>query len=792
MSRCIIHVGMHKTGTSSIQQSLNGFKDQRFIYANINGHPNHSRSLLNLFVANPDEHVAFRNVRERQAIAGRIDLLEALRFSIKEAGCRTYILSGEGIALLSLEELIALRNYLLASFTEVTIVAAVRPPAGYLASAFQEPVKQGTSFPHKALARYRSYNATFRKFDDVFGRENVHLWKFDPKSFPGGCAVQDFCERLGIDFPFERIVRVNESLSREALGLLFTYRKLGQHLGATSMTGAQNRKLVQQMAAIGNTKFRFSPDIIRPLLEKNRADIQWMEERIGQSLYEELGAYRPGDVRDEADLLQPDPEVVRKLLALLGDAAPAGIKGETPEEVALLVHTMRQKRRQEMRPKPDELPVKHRDTQRKVVNVIELIELVQETTPKLLDGIPANEAEALLTNVFKCMNDTLAGIQGGVVNYMDLGQFHVRRVEKEVAGKKTADTQTVFILCEPSRARGRSKQAGTAKKSLLNGLVVKKIHFFVHIPKTAGTSFRKALERNELAHVLHDYGERDPSSDPELMAIDYRELTPEHGIFRPEKYNFICGHVSYRKYAHCVSSGSVVSIVRNPIERLVSEFQHSKRHDGFTGGFTDFYTNPAYDSFAQDKQSKMLKGLELSHGPMIGLTSHYKYFVELFSSKLGIPMELVAVNAAPVSDLEERLNISSAEIKSAYRWNKKDVDFFFDKGRMFARLIQDFGYNTVPPVGAKWNCRIDESRRVVGWISCGYKDCYFIVISVNGDRRVVISLDQNRSDIYEKGLSENPTCGFAYPISLLGVEKGDDLSVEVLDAPGFKKTLTAP
>jgi len=774
MNRCIIHVGMHKTGTSSIQQSLNGFEDQHFIYANINGHPNHSRFLISLFAANPDEHFALRNARKRQEVSGRIrkaDLFEALRFSIKEAGCRTYILSGEGIALLSQEELIALRNYLLASFTEVTIVAAVRPPAGYMASAFQEPVKQGALDSLDFSRRYRSYSATFRKFDDVFGRANVELWKFDPKSFPGGCAVQDFLERLCIDFPFERIVRVNESLSREALGLLFTYRKLGNNMGSMSMSGPQSLRLVQQVAAIGNTKFRFSPDVIRPLLEENRADIQWMEERLGQSLHEELGAYRPGDVRDEADLLQPDPEVVRKVLALLGDAAPSGIKGETPEEVALLVHAMRGE---------------------KQIEVFELIERLQNTAPDLLDGIPASKAEALLTNVFKHMNDTLGGIHEGVVNYMGLGHFRVRRVEREAAGKKTADIQIVFILREPSRAMGRSKQVGTAKKSLLNGLVVKKIYFFVHIPKTAGTSFRKALESNELAHVLHDYGEGDQSSDAELMTIHYKELTPEHGIFRPEKYNFICGHVSYRKYAHCVSAGSVVSIVRNPIERLVSEFQHSKRHDGFTGGFTDFYTNPAHDSFAQDKQSKMLKGLELSHGPMIGLTSHYKYFVELFSSKLGIPMELVAVNTAPVSDLEERLNISSAEIQSAYRWNKKDVDFFFDKGRMFAGLIQDFGYNTVPPVGAKWNCRIDESRRVVGWISCGYKDCYFIVISVNGDRRVVISLDQKRSDIYEKGLSENPTCGFAYPISLLGVEKGDELSVEVLDAPGFKKTLTAP
>lgn len=687
--RCIIHIGMHKTGSTSIQNSLRGFSDDRFLYARLGADPNHSLAMYSFFAESPERHHQHKaGGRDRSAVQDygakvRIDLER----SISAAHGRTLLVSGEDISVLPQNDLDKLRRYFREHFDELLICGYVRPPAGYISSEFQQRIKGGLSVRVSPDQEYRSYEKTFRKFDEIFGRENVQLWKFEPKSFPGGCVVQDFCARLDISFPVERVISENKSLSRQAASLLYAYCKFSKRLGFRSMLGAESQRLVAMLGDIQHDKFRFSPAIVRPVLEANRADIQWMEERLGQSLHEELGEYRPGDVRDEADLLKPDPEVVRKLLALLGDAAPAGITGETPEDVALLVHAIRQNNRQEMGPKP---------------------------------------------------------------------------------------------------------RAGTAKQSLLNGLVVNRIHFFVHIPKTAGTSFREALERNELAHVLHDYGKGDPNSDADLMAIDYKELTPEHGIFRPEKYNFICGHVSYRKYAHCVTPDSVVSIVRNPIERLVSEFQHSKRHDGFTGGFTDFYTNPAYDSFVQDKQSKMLKGLELSPGPMIGLTSHYKYFVELYSSKLGLPMELVAVNTAPVSDKEERLHISPAEIKSAYRWNKIDIDFFFEKGRIFAGLIQVFGYNTVPPVEAEWNCRIDESRRVVGWLSCGYKDCYFIVISVNGDRRVVIALDQNRSDIYEKGLSENPTCGFAYPLSLLGVEKGDKLSVEVLNAPGFKKTLTAP
>jgi hypothetical protein len=76
------------------------------------------------------------------------------------------------------------------------------------------------------------------------------------------------------------------------------------------------------------------------MLKYNRADIEWMEARLGASLDEELGEHQTGDVRDESDLLRPDPDVVEKLRAMLGDAAPDGVRGETPQEVAALVHAL--------------------------------------------------------------------------------------------------------------------------------------------------------------------------------------------------------------------------------------------------------------------------------------------------------------------------------------------------------------------------------------------------------------------------------------------------------------------
>ena len=312
-----------------------------------------------------------------------------------------------------------------------------------------------------------------------------------------------------------------------------------------------------------------------------------------------------------------------------------------------------------------------------------------------------------------------------------------------------------------------------------------KNYFFVHIPKTAGTSFRYALQRNEWVHFLCDYGNDNPVTSPEMIDLDPRQLTPDSKVFKAEKYNVICGHIGYGKYAHCVSPESVVSIVRNPVERIVSEYQHLKRLAGLRVSFHEFITRP----IEQNKQLKMLRGAEPGCGPLIGLTSHYSHFVDVFSRQSGLPMDSIEENRAPVSDVEDRFNISPEEIKAAFLYNKVDVNFFFKCVRVFAGLVHEMGYNTQPTKGTQWNCRIDGGRRVVGWVSRSERDCYFIVIKVNDERRVVISLDQARKDIVDQGLTENPVCGFSYPLSLLGAESGDEISVGILGAPAFKRTL---
>jgi hypothetical protein len=312
-SRCVVHIGMRKTGSTSIQKSLAGQKARTHVYAKL-GPTNHSRALHSM-------------VAEGSG-------LERIAASIRRARGKTLIISGEGIPRFFAEsELRVLKNLLDAHFDRVEIVAYVRDLAGYVTSNFQERVKNGyASF--NLLDCAPLYRKWFEKFDLVFGSENVRLWKFDPAGFPQGCVVQDFCARLGLEPP-PGVVRKNDSLSREALSLLYIFHR---HAGP-KMPRKDARSLVRAVQHLSGSPFRLSPKLIAPVLEQCKADTLWMERRLGRSL-SDLGTSRPDDVQSEADLLLPGGALEKELESLPHWREPS-FAFRAPDQVAQIVDRLK-------------------------------------------------------------------------------------------------------------------------------------------------------------------------------------------------------------------------------------------------------------------------------------------------------------------------------------------------------------------------------------------------------------------------------------------------------------------
>lgn len=285
MRKCIIHYGMHKTGSSSIQKTLQrNLQDSNFYYLDINSSGNHSKPIQNAFSNKTKNIVSDHNKTDQiEAIRRGNHLRYIIENELEKAGNRVTIISGESISIMPQESLVDFRGTLSKYFDDIQLVGYIRPPASFIESAFQQVVKGGASdFNLRRL--YPHYRRNFSRIESVFGQENVSYWNFDTKSFPSGCVVTDFCSRIGIEINQNSIIKVNESLSLPAIKLLYTFRKFSYEVNAKRLSTAEEHVLINALSDLDGPKIKFHSSLLRPILRDNRSSTKWMERRLGSSL----------------------------------------------------------------------------------------------------------------------------------------------------------------------------------------------------------------------------------------------------------------------------------------------------------------------------------------------------------------------------------------------------------------------------------------------------------------------------------------------------------------------------
>lgn len=305
MKRLWIHIGMHKTGTTSVQSNLaKTAAPDGWRILTVGGRPNMGMALYAMFASEPHKFHLFvkKGLTEEEVAAKRKHLRARLRRLIRKSTEETLVISGEAACLIDEAGVAAMRDFLAPLFDEIRVIGYVRPPAGYKTSIFQQHLKYGAC-PLDFSAIKVSYRKKFRKFDKVFGRENVLLCKFDPATFADGCIVADFCARIGIrPPPPESILRVNEGMTREACGILYAWRKFGPGVARGKDYIRENNRIVAPLLALSGSKFRVSRELLDAGEDPKASKIHWIEQRLGESLDEKLGS-QDGVVTSEADLL---------------------------------------------------------------------------------------------------------------------------------------------------------------------------------------------------------------------------------------------------------------------------------------------------------------------------------------------------------------------------------------------------------------------------------------------------------------------------------------------------------
>ena len=256
-----IHGGMHKTGSSALQNYLCQQLDHpEFEYFSV-GKSNSSLIVLQCFnrrLARLPEYQAREFTRKdfiNLAEKARKRFVNGLEMTKKE----NVILSAESFSLLTREECEDLRDVVSENFATVKLVLYIRPVRERVESAFQQKLKyRFVDLEQKITPNFKQ---RISKYDEIFGRENVLVRCFDPASFVGGNVVNDFLETVGLPNPVENDPPANVGLSLAAVQLLYIYRMRYR------LAIPEDTKLVRRLEALKGEKFSLHQDLLDRILD---------------------------------------------------------------------------------------------------------------------------------------------------------------------------------------------------------------------------------------------------------------------------------------------------------------------------------------------------------------------------------------------------------------------------------------------------------------------------------------------------------------------------------------------
>lgn len=204
---------------------------------------------------------------------------------------------------------------------------------------------------------------------------------------------------------------------------------------------------------------------------------------------------------------------------------------------------------------------------------------------------------------------------------------------------------------------------------------------FIHIPKTAGTSFRKSAEQYfKKAYVAYDYSLNSPETSSLIRENVYEKNDPlllSHQLKNFE-IKFLSGHVPASKYIHILGVRDTVTFLRDPVQRIVSEYQHFVRHNNYTGDLKSFYKKPQFIN----RQKKMLQGIPIKSIGYLGITEHYDDSLKGINRHFKLELPNLELNMGRESK-STCYNLDEDTLKEISELNKDDILLYKTSSEIF-------------------------------------------------------------------------------------------------------------
>jgi len=337
---CLLHFGLHKTGSSSIQSFLSSCDLPGVLYPDL-GEVNQSRPLATAFRSDAAEYHLNRKAQLDQSTVTqrRNTTRSCLDKAFASLGNRRMVLSAEDLSLFPEEDLENFIGFVAQRAGEIKGLAYVRAVSSWLESLFQETLRNSSHLP--PLTRYRPlYRTRLEKFDRLLGPSNIELVPYRRERLAGSCVVQDFARRIGAETPANP-PRANTGLSLPAVRLLAVYRKWQPFPPTTGPEMLRaNKFLSEQLRTLEGPPLRFSRRLVKTFLHRTQEDIDWAEQRLGFSVSETSEHDGAIDrIENLLDLQRPELDWLAEKCGL----ATASLPASQPDSVARALHSLVQR-----------------------------------------------------------------------------------------------------------------------------------------------------------------------------------------------------------------------------------------------------------------------------------------------------------------------------------------------------------------------------------------------------------------------------------------------------------------
>jgi len=281
MKTLFLHVGIHKTGTTSVQNTLfmnkSLLKEHGYLYPDSFG-KNHSIELYSAFCDNPEKyHINMKkDFSIDQINEYNLNNLNNLKKEINETSCSNIILSGEDISVLTKKNLFNLKKYINTelNISKIIIILNIREVISFLNSAYQQTIVDNTYI--NLENHYNFYQSKIDKFLQVFKNEKLLVSKYEDSCKNSYGPVGYFCEIIGLKKDFIETLPIennNIGLSNKAIDFIKYVNK--------SNKVKNNHLYIEFLSKISGDKFYMEESIQKKLLLDNESSNKWLKDNIG-------------------------------------------------------------------------------------------------------------------------------------------------------------------------------------------------------------------------------------------------------------------------------------------------------------------------------------------------------------------------------------------------------------------------------------------------------------------------------------------------------------------------------